>query len=470
MSDETSNTNQNGQTPDGTKKPDLPPGLADDDSEASADEQEPGTKKPDLPPGLAGDDAESEADAKAGDEPGTKKPDLPPGLSGGNGETSDTKTKKPAGPPGAKKPAGSGSDDDGPSLPPGYSGDGGGDALSREDFQSDQDVRWCPGCGDYAILSTVQRLLPDLDVPKEDVVFISGIGCAGRFPYYMDTYGMHTIHGRAPAFATGVKTSNPELDVWIVTGDGDALSIGGNHLIHVLRRNLDTQILLFNNEIYGLTKGQYSPTSDFGTVSKSTPHGSLDRPFNPVSVALGADATFVARTMDRDPQHMKKMMRAAHEHSGTAFLEIYQNCNIFNDGAFFEFTETETKDDRALFLEDGEPMTFANGTKGIRLDGLQPEVIDLEEGRWSIDDCLVHDETSQELAGILSRLSWQDGDADGIPRLDETQMPRPFGVLHRTERPTYEALIHEQLTTVTKEKGEGDLDELLRSGDTWTIE
>jgi 2-oxoglutarate ferredoxin oxidoreductase subunit beta len=441
MSNET--PNDNGQTPDGTKKPDLPPGLADDDSEASTDEQE----------------------------PGTKKPDLPPGLSGGNGETSETKTKKPAGPPGAKKPAGPGSgDDDGPSLPPGYSGDGGGDALSREDFQSDQDVRWCPGCGDYAILSTVQRLLPDLDVPKEDIVFISGIGCAGRFPYYMDTYGMHTIHGRAPAFATGVKTSNPELDVWIVTGDGDALSIGGNHLIHVLRRNLDTQILLFNNEIYGLTKGQYSPTSDLGTVSKSTPHGSLDRPFNPVSVALGADATFVARTMDRDPQHMKKMMRAAHEHSGTAFLEIYQNCNIFNDGAFFEFTEKETKDDRALFLEHGEPMTFANGTKGIRLDGLQPEVIDLEEERWSVDDCLVHDETSQELAGLLSRLSWRDGDADGIPRLDETQMPRPFGVLHRTERPTYEALIHEQLTAVTEEKGEGDLDELLRSGDTWTIE
>ena len=258
--------------------------------------------------------------------------------------------------------------------------------------------------------------------------------------------------------------------MWIVTGDGDALSIGGNHLIHVLRRNLDTQILLFNNEIYGLTKGQYSPTSDLGTVSKSTPHGSVDRPFNPVSVALGADATFVARTMDRDPQHMKSMMRAAHEHSGTAFLEIYQNCNIFNDGAFFEFTETDTKDDRALFLEHGEPMTFANGTKGIRLDGLQPEVIDLEDGRWSVDDCLVHDETSQELAGILSRMSWRDGDEDGIPRLDETQMPRPFGVLRRAERPTYEDLIHEQLTTVTEEKGEGDLDALLRSGDTWTIE
>jgi len=468
MSDETPNPSQNGQTPDGTKKPDLPPGLAEDeDDEAPEEDASPGTKKPDLPPGLADDATDDTSD----DSPGTKKPDLPPGLGRGDGESSDADTKKPAGPPGAKKPAGpSSGDGDGPSLPPGYGGDGGGEALSREDFQSDQEVRWCPGCGDYAILSTVQRLLPDLDVPKENVVFISGIGCAGRFPYYMDTYGMHTIHGRAPAFATGLKTSNPDLDVWVVTGDGDALSIGGNHLIHVLRRNLDTQILLFNNEIYGLTKGQYSPTSDLGTVSKSTPHGSLDRPFNPVSVALGADATFVARTMDRDPQHMKKMMRAAHEHDGTAFLEVYQNCNIFNDGAFFEFTETETKDDRSLFLEHGKPMTFAGGTKGIRLDGLQPKVVDLETSDWTADDCLAHDETSQELADILSRMSWREDAGDGIPRLDEPQMPRPFGVLRRVERPTYETLIQEQLTAVTEEKGTGDLDELLHAGDTWTIE
>ena len=445
MSDETPNTNQNGQTPDGTKSPDLPPGLASEggeegSSEASAD----GTKKPDLPPGLSEDD---------GDE---------------NGASDGT--TKPAGPPEGKTPAGPGGDDDGPALPPGYGGDGAGEALSREDFQSDQEVRWCPGCGDYAILSTVQRLLPDLGVEKENQVFVSGIGCAGRFPYYMDTYGIHSIHGRAPAIATGIKTSNPELDVWVVTGDGDALSIGGNHLMHVLRRNLDTQILLFNNEIYGLTKGQYSPTSDKGTVSKSTPHGSVDRPFNPVSVALGADATFVARTMDRDPQHMKKMMRAAHAHDGTAFLEIYQNCNIFNDGAFFEFTDRETKADRALFLEHGEPMTFADGTKGIRLDGLQPEVIDLENGRWSVEDCLVHDETSPELATLIGRMSWEEA-SDDIPRLDEeTPMPRPFGVLHRTERPTYEALVHDQLRTVTKERGEGDLDALLHKGDTWTIE
>lgn len=445
MSDETPNIDQNGETPDGTKSPDLPPGLAsdEDDEEGSSDEPAAGTKKPDLPPGLSG----SEADEN--------------GASDG--------TTKPAGPPGTTSPEGPGSDD-GPTLPPGYSGDGGGESLSREDFQSDQEVRWCPGCGDYAILSTVQRLLPDLGVEKENQVFVSGIGCAGRFPYYMDTYGIHSIHGRAPAIATGIKTSNPELDVWVVTGDGDALSIGGNHLMHVLRRNLDTQILLFNNEIYGLTKGQYSPTSDKGTVSKSTPHGSVDRPFNPVSVALGADATFVARTMDRDPQHMKKMMRAAHAHDGTAFLEIYQNCNIFNDGAFFEFTDRETKADRALFLEHGEPMVFAEGTKGLRLDGLTPEVIDLESSRWSVEDCLVHDETSPELATLIGRMSWEEA-SDDIPRLDEeTPMPRPFGVLHRTERPTYETLVHEQLRTVTEERGEGDLDALLHDGDTWTIE
>ena len=435
----------------GSSDPSQGHGDGSDETDGSAPDR-PGTKKPAGPPGLSADDG-------ADEEAGTKKPDLPPGLAG-DADGSDgagSGTAKPAGPPGG--------DDDGPSLPPGYSGDGGGDALSRDDFQSDQDVRWCPGCGDYAILSTVQRLLPDLDVPKENVVFISGIGCAGRFPYYMDTYGMHTIHGRAPAFATGVKTSNPELDVWIVTGDGDALSIGGNHLIHVLRRNLDTQILLFNNEIYGLTKGQYSPTSDLGTVSKSTPHGSVDRPFNPVSVTLGADATFVARTMDRDPKHMKAMMRAAHEHDGSAFLEIYQNCNIFNDGAFFEFTERETKADRALFLEDGEPMTFAEGSKGVRLDGLTPEVVDLETGSWSVDDCLVHDETSQELASILGRMSWQaEASKNG------TALPRPFGVIRRVERPTYERLVHEQLAEVTKEKGAGDLDALLRTGDTWTIE
>ena len=371
--------------------------------------------------------------------PGAKKPAGPPG------------SKKPAGPPGAKKP-------DGPTLPPGYSGDGGGCGLSRKDFSSDQDVRWCPGCGDYAILATVQRLLPELDVPKENTVFISGIGCAGRFPYYMDTYGMHTIHGRAPTFATGLKCANPELDVWIVTGDGDALSIGGNHLIHLCRRNLDTQVLLFNNKIYGLTKGQYSPTSEEGKVTKSTPHGSIDAPFNPVAVALGADASFVARTMDRDPKHMKTMMKASHEHAGTAFLEIYQNCNIFNDGAFFEFTERGTKASRALFVEDGEPLTYANGERGLRLDGLSLEAIDLTDDRWSVSDCLVYDTSNREMAHLIGRI------------FDQPDLPRPFGVLYQTERPTYDQLLHDQLDAVRAERGDGDLEALLHSGETWTID
>ncbi len=420
---------------DDTKKPDGPPGTKKPDLPS-------GTQKPSGPPS---DEASSEtAGTKkpAGPSSGTKKPAGPPG------------SKKPAGPPGSKKPAGPGNG----TMPPGYSGDGGGNELTKKDFSSDQDVRWCPGCGDYAILSTVQRLLPELGVKKENQVFISGIGCSGRFPYYMDTYGMHSIHGRAPAFATGLKSSNPELDVWIVTGDGDALSIGGNHLIHILRRNLNAQILLFNNKIYGLTKGQYSPTSEQGKITKSTPHGSIDRPFNPVSVALGADASFVARTMDRDPTHMKAMMRASYEHHGTAFLEIYQNCNIFNDGAFFEFTEKETKSERALFVEDGEPLTFDDGAQGIRLDGLTPQVVDLETGDWSVDDCLVYDETSEEMANIIGRMFWQP------------DLPRPFGVLYRVDRPTYEDLLHDQIRAVTEKKGSGDLDALLRSGETWEME
>ena len=429
--------------PEGTKKPEGPSGTKKPDGP-------PGTKKPSGPPGAK----------KPSGPPGTKKPAGPPG------------SKKPAGPPGAKKPAGppnarkaSGPESakpaskpaSKPAMPPGFSGDGGGD-LTRKDFSSDQDVRWCPGCGDYAILATVQRLLPEIDVKKENVVFISGIGCSGRFPYYMDTYGMHSIHGRAPAFATGLKSANPELDVWVVTGDGDALSIGGNHFIHVLRRNLNTQILLFNNKIYGLTKGQYSPTSEVGKVTKSTPYGSIDQPFNPVALALGADATFVGRTMDRDPKHMKETMRAAHDHRGTGFLEIYQNCNIFNDGAFFEFTEKDTKPARALFVEDGEPLTYANGSKGIRLDGLKPMPVDLTSGPWSVDDCIVYDETNQELASVIGRMFWQE------------DLPRPFGVLYRVQRPTYEDLLHQQIEAVTDKKGEGDLDALLRQGNTWEIE
>ncbi len=330
--------------------------------------------------------------------------------------------------------------------------------LTRKDFASDQDVRWCPGCGDYAILATVQRLMPELDVPKENVVFISGIGCSGRFPYYMDTYGFHSIHGRAPAFATGLKSSRPELDVWVVTGDGDALSIGGNHLIHVLRRNVNLQILLFNNQIYGLTKGQYSPTSEQGKITKSTPYGSIDHPFNPVAVALGADASFVARTMDRDPKHMKAMMQRAHAHKGAALLEIYQNCNIFNDGAFFAFTERATKAKEALFLEHDKPLVYANGARGIRLDGLTLEPISLEDGHWSIDDCLVYDETSQEMAQLVGRMFWQD------------DLPRPFGVFYREERSTYEGLLHTQIDGLIERRGTGELETLFRDADTWQIE
>ena len=329
--------------------------------------------------------------------------------------------------------------------------------IDRKAYSSDQDVRWCPGCGDYAILASVQRLMPQLDVKRENVVFISGIGCSSRFPYYMETYGMHSIHGRAPTVATGLKASRPDLDVWIVTGDGDALSIGGNHLIHLLRRNVNLQILLFNNQIYGLTKGQFSPTSEIGKVTKSSPFGSVSPPFNPISLSLGASASFAARTADRDTKHLTQILKRAHAHSGSAFVEIYQNCNIYNDGAFFEFTERATKADRTIYLEHGKPMLFANGTKGIRLDGFSPVVFDIEEGHLSVEDAIVYDETSLELAGIVSRISQQP------------DIPRPFGVFFREERPTYEQMLQEQVTEVTERRGKGDLDALLHAADTWTI-
>lgn len=365
-----------------------------------------------------------------------RKPKLPPGSS------------KPKSPPRRK-----------PTLPPGStpSGDS-GPALSRKDFKTDQDVRWCPGCGDYAILAQLQRTLPDLGIARENLVFISGIGCSSRFPYYMETYGMHSIHGRAPAIATGLKASRPELDVWIVTGDGDGLSIGGNHLIHILRRNVDVQILLFNNQIYGLTKGQYSPTSEMGKVTKSTPYGSVDYPFNPVELALGANSSFVARTMDRDPKHMGGLLKRAHEHRGAAFLEIYQNCNIFNDGAFFTFTEKDSKPGHAIFLEHEKPMVFDEGRKGLRMEGYNLEIIDLESGSHSVDDCLVYNETSLELAGIAARLQGQPG------------LPRPFGVFYREIRPTYESMLKEQIDHVISRKGKGDLEKLLQSSQNWVIE
>ena len=299
--------------------------------------------------------------------------------------------------------------------------------------------------------------MPQLEVKRENVVFISGIGCSSRFPYYMNTYGMHSIHGRAPTVATGLKASRPDLDVWVVTGDGDALSIGGNHLIHMLRRNVDLQILLFNNQIYGLTKGQYSPTSEIGKVTKSSPFGSIASPFNPLSLALGASASFVARTADRDTKHLTQILRRAHAHKGSAFIEIYQNCNIYNDGAFFEFTEKATKPDRTIYLEHGKPMLFAKETRGVRLDGFNPVVFDLDAGHFSAGDAIVYDESSLELSGIVSRMSQQP------------DMPRPFGVLFREERPTYEQLLQEQITTVTEKRGPGDLDALLHAADTWTI-
>jgi 2-oxoglutarate ferredoxin oxidoreductase subunit beta len=330
-------------------------------------------------------------------------------------------------------------------------------AASRKDFESDQDVRWCPGCGDYAILASVLRVLPTLDVPRENFVFLSGIGCSSRFPYYVNTYGFHTIHGRAPAIATGLKVARPELSVWLVTGDGDALSIGGNHLIHILRRNVDVNMLMFNNRIYGLTKGQYSPTSEFGKVTKSTPIGSVDHPFHPIAVALGADATFVARSVDVEAKHLQEVIRRAHAHRGTAFVEVLQNCNIFNDGAFEQLTDKVVKADTQLVLEHGKPLVFGkNRDKGIRLgSGLHPEVVELGKG-ISEADLLVHDERDPTLAYFLSRMGPPD-------------FPTPIGVFRAVDRPRYEEAMESQIAAARTRLGEGDLDALLNRGDTWDV-
>lgn len=331
-------------------------------------------------------------------------------------------------------------------------------SLTRRDLISDQDVRWCPGCGDYSILAQTQKAFPDLGVPKERFVFISGIGCSSRLPYYMNTYGFHTIHGRAPAIASGVKLANRDLSVWVITGDGDALSIGGNHFIHILRRNLDINIVLFNNEIYGLTKGQYSPTSELGKVTKSTPFGSLDRPFNPPAVALGASATFVARSVDVYGKHLQTMIRRSYEHKGTSFLEVYQNCLIFNDGAFEALTQKETKDDHALFLEHGKPMIFGKeADKGIRLDGFTPEVVKLGN-EFSADDLVVHDENDKNLGVILARFTYDD------------RFPKPLGVFYESQEPTYEDRLEDQIKKATEKLGEGDLGKLIRGTDTWVVE
>jgi 2-oxoglutarate ferredoxin oxidoreductase subunit beta len=328
--------------------------------------------------------------------------------------------------------------------------------LTRKDFTSDQDVRWCPGCGDYSILAQVQKVMPELGVPRENFVFISGIGCSSRFPYYLNTYGFHGIHGRAPAIATGLKASRPDLSVWVATGDGDALSIGGNHFIHVVRRNLDINILLFNNRIYGLTKGQYSPTSEQGKITKSTPFGSVDHPFNPVSVALGADGTFVARSIDVEAKHLQEIIRRAYEHRGTAFVEILQNCNIFNDGAFADLTEKDAKADHQVVLEHGKALVFGkNRDKGIRMRGHSLEVVQLGNGIRE-SDLIIHDEKDSALAFLLSLM-------------EPPAFPTPIGVFRAVERPTYERVLEDQIRQAKQQQGEGDLEELLSRGDTWTV-
>jgi 2-oxoglutarate ferredoxin oxidoreductase subunit beta len=331
--------------------------------------------------------------------------------------------------------------------------------LKPADFASDQDVRWCPGCGDYSILAQMKKVMPTLGVPREKIVFISGIGCSSRFPYYMNTYGMHSIHGRAPAVATGLKSARPDLQVWVITGDGDGLSIGGNHLMHAIRRNLDINIVLFNNRIYGLTKGQYSPTSPLGKKTKSTPMGAVDNPLHPLSVAIGCEATFVARSIDVNIKHLGEVLRRAAEHSGVSFVEVYQNCNIFNDLAWDYATNRDSKMETTIELEHGKPMIFGkNRDKGIRLNGLDPEVVELGKGITE-DDLLFHDEKAAEpsLAYLLSRMRHEDG------------FPEPIGVFRSVDRPRYDAMVNEQISQAISERGVGDLNKLFNSGETWQV-
>jgi 2-oxoglutarate ferredoxin oxidoreductase subunit beta len=330
--------------------------------------------------------------------------------------------------------------------------------LTKKDFQTDQEVRWCPGCGDYAILSAVQQIFPELGIPREKFVVVSGIGCSSRFPYYMNTYGFHSIHGRAPAVATGLKMARPELEVWIATGDGDAMSIGGNHLIHTLRRNVGVKILMFNNRIYGLTKGQYSPTSEVGKKTKSTPGGSVDYPFNPLSLAIGSGATFIARSVDIYQQHLKETLRRAAQHKGTAFIEIYQNCNIFNDHAFTYMTDKGVKEDATLYLEHGKPMVFGkNRDKGIRMRGTEMEVVELGKG-LAAEDCLVWDETLENPATAFL-----------VAQLLPPRFPTPIGVLRSVDEATYESRVVGQIEAAMEAKGPGKLEDLLYSGDLWTV-
>ncbi len=330
--------------------------------------------------------------------------------------------------------------------------------LTRKDFQSEIEVRWCPGCGDYSILAQMQKILPELGIPKENIVFFSGIGCSSRFPYYMDTYGFHTIHGRAPAVATGLRSARPDLSVWVITGDGDGLSIGGNHMLHSLRRNMDMNIILFNNRIYGLTKGQASPTSEFGKLTKSSPTGTIEHPIDPVSFALSSEATFVARTLANEPKHLAETLKRAATHRGSSFVEVYQNCNIFNDNAFSNFTGRKVRDERMIYLEHGKPILFGKEKdKGLVLEGLELKIIEVKSAA-DRDKVLIHDETREDpvLAYMLSRLSYPE-------------RPVAVGVFRYVNKPTHGQLMQEQIDSEIKKKGRGKLQDLLSAGTHWTV-
>ncbi|HEX6187569.1 MAG TPA: 2-oxoacid:ferredoxin oxidoreductase subunit beta [Pyrinomonadaceae bacterium] len=332
--------------------------------------------------------------------------------------------------------------------------------MTKKDFVSNQEVRWCPGCGDYAILNNVQKVMPELGIPREKVVFVSGIGCSSRFPYYMNTYGFHSIHGRAPAIATGIKAANPELSVWVITGDGDALSIGGNHFMHVLRRNLDINYILFNNRIYGLTKGQYSPTSVFGQRTKSTPMGVIDYPVNPLSLAIASEATFVGRAIDIDVKHLGSVVDAAAKHKGVSFIEVYQNCNIFNDGAFDYFAERSVRPDRVLYLEHGKPMIFGKDrNQGIRMNGAHPEVVTIGENGITEADILVHNINLEDPSVAFM-----------LARMEQPDFPQPVGIFRAVTRPSYDQMMAEQIDSAIAKSGPGTLDKLIYSGDMWTVE
>jgi len=327
--------------------------------------------------------------------------------------------------------------------------------LTKKDFSSDQDVRWCPGCGDYAILAQVQKIFPDLGIPKENMVVVSGIGCSSRFPYYMNTYGFHSIHGRAPAIASGIKLSNPELSVWVITGDGDSMSIGGNHFIHVLRRNIDMNILLFNNRIYGLTKGQYSPTSEVGKVTKSTPMGSLDYPFNPPALAFGSSATFIARTIDKELKHMGSIIRESAAHVGTSFIEIYQNCNIFNDGAFSNLTDKEIKSNNVIVVEEDQPMIFGKEKdKGLILEGTRFKVVSIGND-YSIDDILVHNPKDRNLGLMLSEMTYDEN------------LPVPIGIFYKENKLTYDTMMSNQINKAKENKI--DLQSIIKGTNSWVV-